>query len=73
VFNCKGNFAGFRVAKEHLTLVFFNGVALKDKYKLLKKGTDVKARSIIFTDIEKINKTGLQDLVRQAVALNRKK
>jgi len=73
VFNCKGNFAGFRVAKNHLTVVFFNGVALRDKYKLLEKGAGVKARNIKFTDIEKIKKKGLQDLIRQAVALNRKK
>ena len=72
VFHCNGDFATFRIVEGHVTLVFFHGMALKDKYKLLRKEADVKARSITFSTIEKINRKGLQDLVRQAIALNKK-
>lgn len=73
VFHCNADFAGFRIFEDHVTLVFFHGAALKDKYRLLRKGADGNARSITFSSIKKIDRKALQDLVRQAVAVNKKK
>lgn len=72
VFSFNGDFARCTVGQDCITLVFFNGAALRDNDKLLRAEPSGKARSIVFMDLKKVNKKGLQDLVRQAIALNEK-
>jgi hypothetical protein len=72
VFSHHGDVARCSIGKDRVTLVFFNGAALRDTYKLLRTEPDGKARSIVFTDLKKFNKKGLQDLIRQAIALHNK-
>jgi hypothetical protein len=59
------------VFKDHVKLNFFKGASLKDPKRLFNAGLDAKAtRAIDFREGEKIDASGVKDLVRAAVALN---
>ncbi|MFX3625817.1 MAG: DUF1801 domain-containing protein [bacterium] len=68
-FSLNGNICGYRVAKAHVTLLFFEGSMLNDTQKILS-GDGPKARTIKYTGKETLNKTAIQDLVKQAITLN---
>ena len=58
------------VGKDKVTLIFFEGISIKDPKGLLE-GTGKKVRSARFQD-EKFDKTALQGLVKQAASLAKK-
>ncbi len=65
-------FCGF---KSHFALWFYNGVFLKDKYKVLVNAQDGKTKSLRqwrFTSKEEINEQRILEYVREAVAIERK-
>jgi hypothetical protein len=68
-FSLKGNICGYRVAKAHVTLLFFEGGLLNDKENILS-GDGAKARTIKYTGKEALNKAAIEDLVKQAIVLN---
>lgn len=70
-FHLNGNLCGYRVAKAHVTLLFFEGAALDDKGKILS-GTGAKARTFKYDGKNPIPIENLKDLVQQAIALNAK-
>ena len=65
-FNNK-NICGYRVAKQHVTLLFMEGASLDDTHGILQ-GDGAKARTIKVTKLEEIHKKGIKDLVKQAIA-----
>ena len=60
-----GNICGYRVAKQHVTLLFMEGASLNDTYNILA-GTGAKARTYKYDGKTTLHKEALQDLVRQA-------
>lgn len=60
------NICGYRVAKNHVTLLFMEGASLTDTYGILN-GTGAKARTIKVTTQEEIHKEGITDLLQQAL------
>jgi hypothetical protein len=57
------------VGKGKVSLIFFEGVSLKDKYGLLE-GDGSKARTMRISSLD-FNKTALQDYVRQTLKTDR--
>ena len=71
VWSHKGNVVASGIFKDHVKLNFFKGASLKDPKKLFNSGLDAKAtRAIDISEGQKIDEAALQDLIRQAVALN---
>lgn len=66
-FNNK-NICGYRVAKQHVTLLFMEGASLKDSHHVLE-GTGAKARTYKYNGKEELNKDAIKDLVKQALDL----
>jgi hypothetical protein len=63
--------AGF---KSHVKIHFFKGSDLSDPHGLINAGETAKQmRSIDFREGDSVNEPALQDLVREAIALNVKK
>jgi uncharacterized protein YdeI (YjbR/CyaY-like superfamily) len=61
-------FAGF---KKHVSLTFFNGVLMNDKYKLFSDDCGAqKLRTIKFTNISEINELQLIYYFREAFSIN---
>ena len=59
--------------KGNVKMNFFQGASLPDPHKLFNAGLDAKkTRAIDFHEDSKINETALKDLVRAAVAQNRR-
>jgi hypothetical protein len=59
--------------KENVKMNFFQGAALPDPHKLFNAGLDAKkTRAIDFHEDAKINETALKELIRAAVAQNRR-
>lgn len=57
--------------KDHVKINFFKGARLSDPHGLFNSGLDSKShRSINFSETDNIDTAGLQDFIRQAVALN---
>ena len=74
VWSFKGNVVAGGVFKDHVKLNFFKGASLNDPKKLFNAGLDAKAsRALDFAEGDEIDETALKELVRAAVALNRKK
>ncbi len=67
-FQTDKNICGFKVAKNHITLVFFDGVKLKDQHQLLN-GSGTKVRTLKYDGNQALNEGGIQDLMRQAIRL----
>jgi hypothetical protein len=60
--------------KNHVKINFFKGASLEDPHKLFNAGLDAKTmRSIDFHEGDSINESALKDLIRAAVAYNKKK
>jgi uncharacterized protein YdeI (YjbR/CyaY-like superfamily) len=72
-FYCDGMVCGIGVFKKHVSLVFFQGTLINDKYKVFEayKGT-VHNRHIKYTNIGQINKDQLLDYLFQSIDNNRK-
>ncbi len=60
--------------KDHVKINFFKGASLADPKKLFNAGLDAKTtRSIDFHQGDKLDEAGIKELVRTAVAANKKK
>jgi len=60
------NICGYRVAKQHVTLLFMEGASLKDNYNVLS-GDGAKARTYKYNGKEALKPEAIQDLVTQAL------
>ncbi len=71
VFTHQGLVCALGSFKDHVKLNFFKGASLEDPQKIINSGLESKAhRAIDFSEGDKINEPALQDLIREAVALN---
>jgi len=67
----KGNVVASGVFKDHVKLNFFKGASLSDPKHLFNSGLEAKAtRAIDISEGDDIDKAGLKDLIRAAVAQN---
>jgi hypothetical protein len=72
VWNHNGLVCSAGAFKDHVKLNFFKGASLKDPKRLFNAGLEAKAmRAIDFKEGDKIDASGVRNLVRAAVALNR--
>ena len=58
--------------KNHFTIWFYNGVFLKDKYKVLVNASEGKTKSLRqwrFTSEEEINEKRILEYIREAIAI----
>ena len=58
--------------KNHFTIWFYNGVFLKDKYKVLVNASEGKTKSLRqwrFTSAEEINEKRILEYIREAIAI----
>lgn len=67
------NVVGFRSAKDHLTLVFYEGSHIEDKDNLFDEGSSKNTRSITFKTKNDISKTKLKKLIKKAIQYDKKK
>ena len=65
-FHNEKNICGYRVAKQHVTLLFMEGASLEDKYGILM-GNGAKARTIKLSNVNELNERAISDLVKQAI------
>jgi hypothetical protein len=73
VWSCEGNVLAAGAFKDHVKLNFFKGASLKDPRGLFNAGLDAKgSRAIDIQQGDAVNEPALKQLVRAAVALNRK-
>ena len=71
VWSHKGNVVAAGVFKDHVKLNFFKGASLEDPKGLFNAGLEAKAtRAIDLAEGDKIDESGLKELVRLAVAYN---
>jgi hypothetical protein len=69
----QGNVLAVGAFKDHVKLVFFKGASLDDPAGLFNAGLDAKAtRAIDLHQGDRLDEAALRDLIRAAVALNRK-
>ncbi len=64
----KKNICGFRIGKNHISLLFMEGASLNDTYGILI-GEGSKARSTKVGNPEEIHIPGIKDLVEQALRM----
>ncbi len=62
------NICGYRVAKNHVTLLFMEGAQLQDPNKVLS-GSGAKARTIKATSVDEIPLQDITAFVKQSLAL----
>ncbi len=62
----KKNICGYRIAKNHVTLLFMEGASLDDKHHILS-GNGAKARTYKTTEKDSVNTEAILDLVRQSL------
>ena len=73
VWSCEGNVLAAGAFKDHVKLNFFQGASLEDPRGLFNAGLDAKAsRAIDLHQGAAVDEPALKELVRAAVALNRK-
>lgn len=60
------NICGYRVAKQHVTLLFMEGASLNDTYGVLS-GDGAKARTYKYNGKQELNTEAISDLVAQAL------
>lgn len=71
VFTHNGMVVALGAFKDHVKINFFQGAALKDKNKLFNSGLEAKkTRTIDFRQEDKMNKSALKDLIKEAVEYN---
>ncbi len=63
------NICGFKVAKKHITLVFFEGAKINDKYHLLT-GEGKQVRNLKYDGTHPLNIAGIEDLMIQAIKIS---
>lgn len=71
----RSNIVSFTSFKNYVALWFFNGVFLKDKYKVLVSATEGKTKSNRqwrFSSIEEIDEKKILEYVQEAVAIEKK-
>ncbi len=66
-FHHKKNICGFRVAKDHITLLFMEGASLRIPNIL--EGNGAKARTYKVSDVQKIDSESLSNLVKESLEL----
>ena len=73
VWSCDGNVLAAGAFKDHVKLNFFKGASLEDPRRLFNAGLDAKgSRAIDIHQGDAVDEPALKQLVRAAVALNRK-
>jgi hypothetical protein len=73
VWSCEGHVLAAGAFKDHVKLNFFKGASLKDPRGLFNAGLDAKgSRAIDIHQGDAVDEPALKQLVRAAVALNRK-
>ena len=73
VWSCEGNVLAAGAFKDHVKLNFFKGASLEDPRGLFNAGLDAKgSRAIDIHQGDAVDEPALKQLVRAAVALNRK-
>ncbi|MCX7728322.1 MAG: DUF1801 domain-containing protein [Bacteroidia bacterium] len=70
---CNGMLCGIWAFKDHVTLVFFQGALIDDKYSILSSNPEnLHNRHIKFSDISQINPQIIRDYLLQSVDNNTK-
>lgn len=64
-FNQK-NICGYRIAKQHITLLFMEGASLNDTHTILT-GNGAKARTYKVSENDTVNSTAISELVKQCL------
>ena len=73
VWSSNGNVCAIGAFKDHVKINFFQGPQLEDPNKLFNSGFEAKnTRSIDLREGDTIDETALAELVREAVAYNKK-
>ena len=73
VWSCEGNVLAAGAFKDHVKLNFFKGASLEDPRGLFNAGLEAKgSRAIDLHQGDAVDEPALKELVRAAVALNRK-
>jgi hypothetical protein len=73
VWSCGGNVLATGAFQDHVKLNFFKGASLDDPHGLFNAGLEAKAsRAIDLQQGDRLDEAALRDLIRAAVALNRK-
>jgi len=73
VWSYQGNVLALGAFQDHVKINFFKGASLEDPRGLFNAGLDAKAsRAIDLHQGDRVDETALKDLIRAAVALNRK-
>ena len=73
VWSSQGNVLAVGAFQDHVKLNFFKGASLDDPAGLFNAGLDAKAtRAIDLRQGDRLDEAALRDLIRAAVALNRK-
>lgn len=68
---CNGMLCGIWAFKDHVTLVFFQGALIDDKYSILSSNPDnLHNRHIKFSHISQINPQIIQDYLLQSISNN---
>jgi hypothetical protein len=71
VWSRNGNIVAAGAFQDHVKLNFFKGASLEDPRRLFNAGLEANAsRAIDLHESDRIDATGIKDLVRAAVALN---
>lgn len=72
-FNVNGMVCNVWGFKDHVSIVFFKGSLMKDKYKLFNNGNDNRGnRTIQFKDGDKIDEKKIIEYLKEAAAINKK-
>jgi hypothetical protein len=73
VWSCGGNVLAAGAFQDHVKLNFFKGASLDDPRGLFNAGLEAKAsRAIDLHQGDRLDEAALRDLIRAAVALNKK-
>jgi hypothetical protein len=73
VWSYQGNVLAVGAFQDHVKLNFFKGASLDDPHGLFNAGLDAKAtRAIDLYEGDRLDEAAIKDLIRAAVALNRK-
>lgn len=74
VWSCGGNVLAVGAFQDHVKLNFFKGASLADPHRLFNAGLEAKAsRAIDLHQGDRLDEAALGDLIRAAVALERKR
>jgi len=73
VWSCGGNVLAAGAFQDHVKLNFFKGASLADPHRLFNAGLEAKAsRAIDLHQNDRLDEPALRELIRGAVALERK-